>query len=117
MLVTGAVTGGNSTGRSEEGWVGLGAAVVTGGVEGDITSPTFALLNVHQGTRRQLLHVDAYRLTAPGQIEGLLLDELARPPYNVVIEWPSRIAGHEPKGAWRLGITTEGADERLLRLG
>jgi tRNA threonylcarbamoyladenosine biosynthesis protein TsaE len=87
------------------------------GVEGDITSPTFALLNVHQGTRRQLLHVDAYRLTAPGQIEGLLLDELARPPYNVVIEWPSRIAGHEPKGAWRLGITTEGADERLLRLG
>jgi tRNA threonylcarbamoyladenosine biosynthesis protein TsaE len=35
------------------------------GVTGDITSPSFALLNVYDG-HRQVFHVDAYRLTRPG---------------------------------------------------
>ena len=78
------------------------------GVEGDITSPTFALLAVHRGSRRQLLHVDAYRLAKPV--------EVARPPCNTVIEWPERIAGREPPGAWRLRITPGPGDERRLAL-
>lgn len=86
------------------------------GVEGDITSPTFALLAVHRGARRQLLHVDAYRLAKPADLDGLLLDELARPPSNLVIEWPERIAGHEPAGSWRLRITPGAGDERRLIL-
>ena len=86
------------------------------GVEGDITSPTFALLAVHRGSRRQLLHVDAYRLAKPGDLDGLLLEEVARPPCNTVIEWPERIAGREPPGAWRLRITPGPGDERRLAL-
>ncbi len=86
------------------------------GVEGDITSPTFALLAVHRGSRRQLLHVDAYRLVKPGDLDGLLLEEVARPPCNTVIEWPERIAGREPPGAWRLRITPGPGDERRLAL-
>lgn len=76
------------------------------GVAGDITSPSFALLNVHRG-RRQLLHVDAYRLTDPAQLDGLLLEEIKASPWNLVIEWPERIRGREPAGAWRLRLTTE----------
>lgn len=86
------------------------------GVAGDVTSPTFSLLAVHRGRRRQLLHVDAYRLAHPAELDGLLLEELARPPYNLVIEWPERIAGREPAGAWRLRLEAGPGDERRLRL-
>ena len=86
------------------------------GVAGDVTSPTFGLLAIHAGSRRQLLHVDAYRLARPGDVDGLLLEELARPPFNLVIEWPERIAGREPPGAWRLRMAAGPGDERRLRL-
>lgn len=86
------------------------------GVRGDITSPTFALLAVHRGSLRQLLHVDAYRLARPEDLDGLLLDELAQPPHNLVIEWPERIAGREPAGAWRLRISPGEGDTRRLVL-
>lgn len=85
------------------------------GVEGDVTSPSFALLNVHRG-RRQLLHVDAYRLSDPSQFDGLLLDELSRSPWNLLVEWPERIRGHEPAGAWTLDLSPAGEGARLLRL-
>lgn len=85
------------------------------GVLGDITSPSFALLNVHRG-RRQLLHVDAYRLTDPAQLDALLLDELAEPPFNLLIEWPERIGDRRPAGAWSLRLASAGDDARRLTL-
>lgn len=85
------------------------------GVAGDITSPSFALLNIHRG-RRQLLHVDAYRLTDPAQLDSLLLDELKASPWNLLIEWPENIRGREPAGAWRLVIQAEPDGSRRLRL-
>lgn len=85
------------------------------GVSGDITSPSFALLNVHRG-RRQLLHVDAYRLEHPAQLDGLLLDEIKVSPWNLLLEWPERIRGREPAGAWRLRITDMGEGRRRLVL-
>lgn len=85
------------------------------GITGDITSPSFALLNVHRG-QRQLLHVDAYRLTAPAQLEGLLLNELAETPFNLVIEWPERIGDRKPPSAWSLRLSAEGMSDRRLVL-
>jgi len=85
------------------------------GVTGDITSPSFSLLNVHQG-HRQLLHVDAYRLTEPAQLDALLLDEIQTSPWNLLIEWPERIVGREPPSAWTLTIETTADDTRVLRL-
>lgn len=85
------------------------------GVAGDITSPSYALLNVHRG-RRQLLHVDAYRLDDPAQLDGLLLDEIKSSPWNAVIEWPERIRGREPAGAWLLRLTAEADGSRRLAL-
>ena len=61
------------------------------GVTGDITSPSFALLNVYEG-RRQVFHVDAYRLTRPEAFDDLLIWDLAKSPWNVVVEWPEKVA-------------------------
>lgn len=86
------------------------------GVRGDVTSPTFALLNVHRGAKRQLLHVDAYRLERAEQLEGLLLSEIARPPFNLVVEWPERVAGAEPPGSWKVRLVAEDPGTRRIQL-
>jgi tRNA threonylcarbamoyladenosine biosynthesis protein TsaE len=102
-----------------EGKLGAGKTTFTRGfarglgIKGDITSPSFSLLTIYEG-RRQLLHVDAYRLTQPSQWDSLLIDELYQSPWNLLIEWPENVRGKEPKGAWTLKI--ENADNEARRL-
>ena len=64
---------------------GIGIAI---GISG-ITSPTFVISRVHQGTL-PLIHVDAYRLLIDGQAK-LYLDDLdldsALPQSVTVVEW------------------------------
>ena len=64
---------------------GIGSAL---GING-ITSPTFVISRVHQGTL-PLIHVDAYRLLIDGQA-NLYLDDLdldsALPQSVTVVEW------------------------------
>ena len=64
---------------------GIGSAL---GISG-ITSPTFVISRVHQGTV-PLIHVDAYRLLIDGQA-NLYLDDLdldsALPHSVTVVEW------------------------------
>lgn len=87
------------------------------GVAGDITSPSYALVQVHPGRPgRRMVHVDAYRLTDPRQAEGLLLDEIAEPGDLLVIEWPERLGDRAPTGALRLRLTATEAGGRLLKL-
>jgi len=84
------------------------------GIEQPITSPTFTLLNCYQGAR-QLLHVDAYRLESPREAEALLIEDIARSPYCLAIEWPEKVPGYWLENAWRLSLAIDGEDH-LLRL-
>ena len=87
------------------------------GITGDLTSPTYALVNVHRRPDgRQLIHVDAYRLTDPRQAEGLLLEEIAGPGDLLVIEWPERLGSRTPQPGLRLRIEEPPGGGRLLRL-
>ncbi len=53
-----------------------------------VTSPTFNIFNVYDGSRR-LLHMDAYRLTSKESVlEELMLEDFASPPFCLAIEWP-----------------------------
>lgn len=86
------------------------------GVQGAITSPSYALVQIHPGSDgRHLVHVDAYRLIGPEQLKGLLLDELVQPQDLLVIEWPERLGDALPLGAWRLEITTPSEGGRFIR--
>ena len=86
------------------------------GVRGDITSPSFALLNVYQGDR-QIFHVDAYRLNRPEGFDDLLIWDLARSPWNLLVEWPERVAGRLPRDHWTMMATLlpEGGHRFTLR--
>jgi tRNA threonylcarbamoyl adenosine modification protein YjeE len=62
---------------------GLGEAL---GVRGAVTSPTFVLARTHprQDGGAPLVHVDAYRLSSPAELDDLDIDY---PGSIVVVEW------------------------------
>jgi tRNA threonylcarbamoyladenosine biosynthesis protein TsaE len=62
---------------------GLGAEL---GVLGAVTSPTFVLARTHRRTDggAPLVHVDAYRLSGPAELDDLDIDY---PSSIVVVEW------------------------------
>ena len=52
----------------------------------NVKSPSFGIIDTHQGIRN-LIHVDAYRLTN-GNLVDFGLDDLCTPPFCLAIEWP-----------------------------
>ncbi len=66
------------------------------GITGVVNSPTFVLMNEHQG-RLRMHHVDAYRLDDPADgVAAGLLDERGAEGV-VVLEWADRLAGWLPE--------------------
>lgn len=53
---------------------------------GDVRSPSFDIMHVHEGLRR-LIHIDAYRLKQES-LEAFAIDDLCVPPFCLVVEWP-----------------------------
>lgn len=63
------------------------------GIRERVHSPTFALVNVYEGGRLVLYHLDLYRLERREQIEAAGLEEFLRPLGVAVIEWADRWFG------------------------
>lgn len=59
-------------------------------IKKNITSPTFNLFSIYEGTK-QLIHLDAYRLSPKQSIENLMIDDFLQSPYLCVIEWPDNV--------------------------
>ena len=85
------------------------------GIHERVTSPTFTLYNLHRGSRT-LVHLDAYRLESPEQVEDLLLEDFLVAPYCLAIEWPERIAGWLPADTFRLALSIEAPGRHRVRL-
>jgi tRNA threonylcarbamoyladenosine biosynthesis protein TsaE len=86
------------------------------GVREHVTSPTFAIYSVYQGTPNKLIHLDAYRLEKEAQIESLLLDEFVVSPYVLAVEWPEKTGAWLPKEAWHLTLSIVDGDKHRLVL-
>ena len=74
------------------------------GITEDITSPSFSLLNVYKG-KRMIFHVDAYRLTQASSFDDLMIWDAAVSPWNVIVEWPEKVATRLPRSLWKLKAT------------
>ena len=81
----------------------------------DVNSPTFTLVNAHNG-RLRLYHLDLYRLAGEiDEIFALSLPEmLAESDAVVVIEWAERLGPFAIPGACRVEISDLGADDRKI---
>ncbi len=63
-----------------------------GGNPRAVSSPTFVLLNVYEGGRLAVFHLDAYRVHGPEDFESIGFSELLEQGGVVVVEWAGRVS-------------------------
>ncbi len=80
---------------------------------GEISSPTFTLIQEYRGAR-VLSHVDLYRVEG-AEIEDLGLEELSADGSVVAIEWADKLR-ERPGGAIRVEIRDRGGESREIRI-
>jgi tRNA threonylcarbamoyladenosine biosynthesis protein TsaE len=93
-----------------------GVARALGVDEEEVTSPSFTLVNLHQG-RLLLYHLDLYRLGVGASaahtvdLDEILGDEAA----VVIIEWGERLGRYPlPADVRRIGISGDGDEPRKI---
>ena len=86
--------------------------------EEDVTSPSFTLVNPHQG-RLLLNHIDLYRLDeGASAAHAVDLDEvLTNERAVVIVEWGERLGRYPlPSGVWRVSISGDGDSPREISI-
>jgi tRNA threonylcarbamoyladenosine biosynthesis protein TsaE len=86
------------------------------GIVEPVTSPTFTIFTLHRRTAGMLMHLDAYRLDDPRQIEALMLDDFLVSPWCLAVEWPEKIAAWIPDHALHLALGVAGDGRHTIRL-
>jgi len=75
----------------------LAQAICRGyGVQGEVTSPTYALVHEYSADRSPVYHLDLYRLESPAQLTNLGWDEIMSSDALVIVEWPDRAGDRLP---------------------
>jgi tRNA threonylcarbamoyladenosine biosynthesis protein TsaE len=75
------------------------------GVTGPIRSPTYTLMEPYQIAGREILHLDLYRLQAPGELLNLGLADHAPEQSLWIVEWPERGGALLPPADLRVRLT------------
>ena len=90
------------------------------GLGGDphaVSSPTFILLNVYEGGRLRVFHLDAYRVGGADDFDAIGFGELLEQDGSVtVIEWPSRVEALLPMSAGRINVRIETLSAKSRRI-
>jgi tRNA threonylcarbamoyladenosine biosynthesis protein TsaE len=107
-----ALNGGLGAGKTT-----LARAIIAAlGHEGEVPSPSFAIIEVYDPplVRLPLVHADFYRLNDPAEVEQIGLDDY-RQGAVLLAEWPDHAGGfaHE---AGCLAITLEVADDGRIAI-
>ena len=85
------------------------------GIHEPVTSPTFNIFTLHRGTKRTLIHLDAYRLESSRQIDDLMVEDFLTSPYCMAIEWPEKISDWIPQNTHHLVLSILGpAQHRVI---
>lgn len=108
------------TGELGAGKTTLAQAICEGyGVRGEVTSPTFALVQEYDAPRSRVYHLDLYRLDRADQVDALAWDEILSARALVLVEWPERAGERIPPGRVTLSLQhlPDDPSRRLLYAG
>lgn len=102
------------------GEMGAGKSVLTRaaaralGVSGPVPSPTFTILNIHEGTGMRLYHFDLYRLEGADALYEMGLEEyIPADDGATFIEWPEMAEEAMPEDA--LTVTLAYGEDGMTR--
>ena len=86
------------------------------GVQGEVTSPTFNLMNLYEDGRLPLVHFDLYRLEQEYELDEIgIYDYAENPDGLVLIEWAEKFPECLPEDHIALQIQrTDVENERVL---
>jgi len=93
---------------------GVGAGLA---VETRVSSPTFIIVQTHEGGRLPYWHADFYRLSRADDLEQLGLDEVLDGPGVTVIEWADRFLDILPADRLEVRIDEDGQGRRITLHG
>jgi tRNA threonylcarbamoyladenosine biosynthesis protein TsaE len=85
-----------------------------GGDPRTVSSPTFVLLNVYDGGRLAVYHLDAYRVATAEDFENIGFAELLEQGGIVVVEWASRIESLLPPDCIHIDLEFAGKHRRRI---
>ena len=91
-----------------------GVAEALGVSSEDVTSPTFAIMNVYQGTGLEVRHFDLYRLNRPEELEDIGFDEYAGGDGVTLIEWAELFSEQLPEEYLQITLRLDGAGRRAV---
>ena len=91
-----------------------GVAEALGVSSEDVTSPTFAIMNVYQGTELEVRHFDLYRLNRPEELEDIGFDEYAGGDGVTLIEWAELFSEQLPEEYLQITLRLDGAGRRAV---
>ena len=100
-----------------EGDLGAGKTVLARsilralGVEEDVPSPTFTLVQSYETAKLPVRHYDLYRIEKATEMEELALEE-ALDEGAALIEWPERAASYIPDDALHVRLEIAGENSR-----
>ena len=90
------------------------------GITDEVVSPTFILAKYYElsGAKwKRMIHIDAYRLDDPDEIEVLKWEDMIADSRNLILfEWPERIGTKFPADATLLHLTFINEDTRNISL-
>ncbi|MFL6737323.1 MAG: tRNA (adenosine(37)-N6)-threonylcarbamoyltransferase complex ATPase subunit type 1 TsaE [Sphingomonas sp.] len=82
------------------------------GYEGEVPSPSFAIVQPYEELEPPVWHVDLYRVEEPREIDELGLDSAA--DAVLLVEWPGRAGPDAWPGALALSLEVAPNGERIL---
>ena len=89
-----------------------GISLALGVADDEITSPTFAIMNVYSGRELEVRHFDLYRLNRPEELEDIGFGEYAGGDGVTLIEWAELFPEELPEEYLQITLRVEGEGRR-----